>query len=62
MGYVGLAMLRMTLTEAVRNEDFDWLTSEFLAAIPEGLLHLRVNRSDAAMRVGHDNGVGREFK
>ena len=52
-------MARMRLAESFGDEDFHGLADEFLAAVSKQPLHLGVDRSDPAFRIGYNDGVRR---
>jgi hypothetical protein len=55
-------MGEVPMTEPVREQDFDWLAQQFFAGITECALGLRIYIRNAPDLIGHDDGVGREFK
>src|SRR5215467_13919958 len=56
------AVLNVTLTESLRNQNLNGLSSQLLPGIAKYSFHLRVDFSNVAFRVGYNDGIGRRLK
>ncbi len=61
MGEEAVAVVRVTPTKALWNQDLDRLAQQLLAGVAEQLLDLRVDQHDPAVAVDHQHGVGCGF-
>ena len=55
-------MVRMRAPESFRNQDLDTLSYQFFASVSKSSLNLRIHVRDSTLRIGHDDGVRREFE
>ena len=59
---VAAAVVRMSVPESFRNQEFDRLPLEFIARLTEGLLECRVDKQDRAKVIGDQDRVWSLFE
>ena len=57
MAVIESTMAGMRRAKSFWDKDFHGLADQFLAAVSEQALHLRVDRKDPAVSTGYDNSV-----